>query len=158
MQEENIGISDVDRKLLTDNVDIIVHNGATTKFDETVSVALKTNVLATKYLLELALECTHIEVFLYVSTAYSHCYLKHIEEKFYESPADLHIVYDIIKADSISEEGITNEALKILLGKWPNVYTFTKSIAEDLVKKIGEKANFACGVYRPSIGKNFIKN
>ncbi|XP_014210111.1 fatty acyl-CoA reductase 1-like [Copidosoma floridanum] len=151
LKNERLGMSESDRALLINELDVIVHSGATTKFDEKVSVALKINVLATRDLLDLALECKHVQAFMYVSTAYSHCYRKDIEEKFYDAPADLKIVHDMIEADTMNELGITEDAVKMLLGKWPNVYTFTKSIAEDLVRHYGERANFACGVYRPSI-------
>lgn len=38
-----------------------------------------------------------------------------------------------------------------LIGKWPNTYVFTKSIAEDVVRK--EAGNLPLAVVRPSIGK-----
>ena len=130
----------------------MVHNGATVKFDEIISVALKINVLATKYMLDLAMECKHIKAFMYVSTAYSHCYIKKIEEKFYNSPGDLKMVYDMIASDTAAKDGLSDDAVKMLLGDWPNIYTFSKSIAEELVRQYGTKASFPCAVYRPSIG------
>ena len=153
MQEERLGILEEDRQKLIENVNLIVHNGATTRFDEKISIALKVNVLATKYMLDIATECKHIQAFMYISTAYSHCYRKNIEEKFYDSPIDFRIVNDIIVADTESKSGLSEDAKKSLLGKWPNTYTFSKSIAEDLVRQYGEKVNFPCGVHRPSIGK-----
>lgn len=153
LQEDKLGISEDDRQTLIDEVDVIVHNGATVKFDEIISVALKINVMATKHMLDLAMECKHIQSFVYVSTAYSHCYRQHIEEQFYGSPGDLKTVSDMIASDTTAKYGLSEDAVNMLLGNWPNIYCFTKSIAEDLVRQYGEKANFACVVYRPSIGE-----
>lgn len=38
-----------------------------------------------------------------------------------------------------------------LLGRWPNTYTYTKAIAEDVVRTQGQDIPF--GVFRPSISK-----
>lgn len=152
LQEDCLGLSDGDRQTLIHNIDIIIHNGATVKFDEIISVSLQINVMATKHMLDLAMDCKHIESFTYVSTAYSHCYKRDIEEKFYPSPGDLKLVQKMIDKDTNTPGGLPEEELKKILGKWPNIYCFTKSIAEDLVRQYGEKAKFACAVYRPSIG------
>lgn len=154
LQEDRLGLSEQDRQTLVDNVDVIVHNGATTKFDEIVSVSLKINVMATKHILDLAMDCKHVESFTYVSTAYSHCYNRDIEEKFYPAPADLKLVQKMIDTDISTPGGLPEGEIKTILGKWPNIYCFTKSMAEDLVRQYGEKAPFGCAVYRPSIGKS----
>ncbi|XP_058802018.1 fatty acyl-CoA reductase 1-like isoform X2 [Phymastichus coffea] len=151
LQADRLGLSDEDRRALVESVDIIVHNGATTKFDEKVSVSLKINVLGTKHMLDLATECKRIQVFLYVSTAYSHCYRKNIEEEFYDPPGDLKMIYDMIAADESAKHGLTEDVLKMLLGEYPNVYCFSKAIAEGLVKQHGDTAGFATGVYRPTV-------
>lgn len=151
---ENLGISDEDREILKNEVNVMIHNGAVTKFDEKISVALKINVLGTKAMLELAMECKNIECFLYISTAYSHCYRQKIEEKFYPPPASMKAIQDIIDVDE-NTTGLSQDSLSMILGDWPNVYTFTKSMAEDLVRQYGERANFACGVNRPSMGRIF---
>lgn len=131
---------------------MIFHNGAATKLNEQVSVALKTNILGTKRMLELARECKKLKGFVFVSTAYSHCPERVIEEKFYRAPADLKTVDDMIQADS-APSGLTSEALKMLLGSWPNLYTYTKATAEDLVQQQAGRSPFACCVFRPSVGK-----
>lgn len=147
----NLGISNENREILKKEVNVMIHNGATTKFDEKISVALKINVLATKAMLDLAMESQNMESFIYISTAYSHCYRKKIEEKFYPPPASMKAIQDIIDVDE-NTTGLSQESLSMILGDWPNVYCFTKSMAEDLVRQYGERAHFACGVNRPSMG------
>ncbi|KAJ8672918.1 hypothetical protein QAD02_004179 [Eretmocerus hayati] len=149
--ENRLGLSEKDRKILTDEVDIIVHNGANVKFVEEIKVSLRCNVLATKDMLDLAMECKRIIAFMYVSTAYSHNYRLDVEEKFYDPPGDLKMVHDMIVSDEAAKYGLAEDVVQMLLGKWDNIYVFTKAICEDLVRQYGEKADFACGVYRPSI-------
>ncbi|CAB0032881.1 unnamed protein product [Trichogramma brassicae] len=102
-------------------------------------------------MLDLALAGKRTQSFMYVSTAYSHCYNQDIEEKFYQAPTDMDSVYELIKADEASPNGLPEHVMKLKLGKWPNSYCFTKSLAEDLVRQYGETAPFPCAIYRPSI-------
>nr|CAH7738802.1 unnamed protein product [Callosobruchus chinensis] len=83
----NLGLASEDRKVLQDNVNIIFHNAATTRFDEKFKAAMVTNVQATKDMLQLAREVQHLKSFMYVSTAYSNCLENVIEEKIYKSVA-----------------------------------------------------------------------
>lgn len=150
LMEPGLGLSPELRQLLIEETDIIIHNGATVMFTEQISVALKINVLATKEMLDLASECRHVKAFMYVSTAYSHCYRKNIGDEFYRPPADIKMVYDMLQADK-ETVGLTEDALKVAFGEWPNTYTFTKATAESLVEQYARKLPFPCCVFRPSI-------
>lgn len=41
-----------------------------------------------------------------------------------------------------------------LLGKYPNTYTFTKQIAEGIIKE--DASDLPVGILRPGIGKKYI--
>jgi alcohol-forming fatty acyl-CoA reductase len=60
---------------------------ATVRFDEKLKIAMQINVQATKDLLAI---CSKMKLksLIHVSTAYTHCPLKCIDEKFYASPID----------------------------------------------------------------------
>lgn len=81
---------------------------------------------------------------MYVSTAYSNCNRKEIDEVFYEPP----MTYEDV--DRILQTNANTSNLNIL-GEWPNTYTFTKAISEDLVRRKG--GQIPVGVFRPAIGK-----
>ena len=49
------------------------------------------NLHGTVSMIELAKKMSKLEVFVHVSTAYAHCYMKTIEEKFYIDENNLHI-------------------------------------------------------------------
>ena len=150
-----LGLNDSDYRTIVENVNIIFHNGAAKNLNERANVALRTNIYGTKRMLELARDCKSLKVFAYISTAYSHCTQKTIEEKFYNAPANLKAVDDMIAADS-ETVGLTRDALAMLLGDWPNVYTFSKAIAEELIQQHAVRSSYACCVFRPSIGE--LKN
>ncbi|XP_058797227.1 fatty acyl-CoA reductase 1-like isoform X2 [Phymastichus coffea] len=148
---EDLGLSEKDKQRIINEVNIIYHNAANVQFLEKVRVSLKTNVLGTKRMLDLARECKHMEAFIYVSTAYSHLYTKNIEEKCYPFAADINVIYQAIEADEKSEDRLNEEALKLLIGRHPNIYTYTKAFSEELVRQYGQNADFAHIIYRPSI-------
>lgn len=156
LMEPGLGLSPEIRQILIDETDIIIHNGATVMFTEQISIALKINVLGTKEMLDLASECRHVKTFMYVSTAYSHCYRKQIDDEFYRPPADMKMVQDMLQADK-ETAGLTPEALKVAFGEWPNAYTFTKATAESLVEQYARKLPFPCCVFRPSIVSSTYK-
>lgn len=57
-----LGISPENRQLITDTVSIIYHCAATIRFDEGLKTAVLLNTRGTKFMLELANECKHLEV------------------------------------------------------------------------------------------------
>ncbi|KOC70467.1 Fatty acyl-CoA reductase 1 [Habropoda laboriosa] len=151
LQRTDLGLSPEDRRCLIENVDIIIHNAAIVYFEARPSYLLRTNVIGTQKMLELAAECNHLKMFVYVSTAYSHLYNEVIEEKFYPPPADIKLVEDMIRADEETKYGISKEQINDFVGKWTNMYTFSKAISESVVEDFSRTASFPCLVFRPSI-------
>lgn len=86
--QTDLGISDVDRKDMIDNVEIVLHSAADVRFDKPLQELCYTNVRPTKVLTTLAEEMKKLVMFAYVSTAFSQYYRTKIEEKFYPPPLD----------------------------------------------------------------------
>ncbi|XP_026667100.1 putative fatty acyl-CoA reductase CG8306 [Ceratina calcarata] len=149
--KSDLGLSTEDRQRLVNNVNIIIHNASVVYFEAKVSLILRTNVLGTQKMLELAAECPSLNAFVYVSTAYSHHYTNPIEEKFYAPPGDLKMVEDIIRADEENAAGLSKEALNDIVGKWLNQYAFSKAVAEGIVEDFARRRSLPCLIYRPSI-------
>ncbi|CAL7948517.1 unnamed protein product [Xylocopa violacea] len=147
----DLGLSPEDRKSIIENVNIIIHNASLVYFEAKVSRLLRINVIGTQKMLELGLECPHLEVFMYVSTAYSHHDNKRIEEKFYPPPVDLKVIQDMILADEENEAGLSKQVVNEIVGKWTNLYVFSKAIAEGVVQRFSRRTSLPCIVYRPSI-------
>lgn len=142
-----LGLSAADRRTLADEVNIVFHAAATIRFDEHIRTAVNINVLGTREIIRLAKEMTNLKSCMYVSTAYANCVHDKIEEKFYTAPYDYNGVISLVASanDDKKLEIITPS----LTDGWPNTYTFTKALAENLAKD--ESAGLPFGIFRPSV-------
>ncbi|KAF9410699.1 hypothetical protein HW555_010291 [Spodoptera exigua] len=90
--EIRLGISDKDWKMLSEEVNIIFHMAATTRFDETLRVATMINVRGAREALILGKACKQLKSYVHVSTAYSYACDNLIDtevlEDFYKAPID----------------------------------------------------------------------
>ncbi|XP_072948546.1 uncharacterized protein [Epargyreus clarus] len=142
----NLGISEEDRTKIINEVEFIFHGAATVKFDEALKTAVEINVRGTREILELARACTKLKAHVHVSTAYSNCTLREIDEKFYEIPLASEKLVDLVEN---MDEKTLNSITPGLLGDCPNTYAYTKAAAEDIVKKYAKGLPVA--LFRPSI-------
>ena len=69
MAYERLGLSDTDYETLQREVQIFINSGGLVKFDPPIDASLQSNVLGSKYAVELAKSCNNA-IFLHVSTAY----------------------------------------------------------------------------------------
>ncbi|XP_043477559.1 fatty acyl-CoA reductase wat-like [Leptopilina heterotoma] len=142
----NYGISPKDRDILWEKISIVFHAAANVKFNEKLGNIIADNVFGTKQLIDICLCMKNLKAFMHISTFYSHCNRKEIDEKFYDSPITGKRILQM--AEILSEEEL--ECLeKILRKNYPNNYTFTKAITEQLIHQHGQKLPF--GVFRPAI-------
>ncbi|KAJ8719811.1 hypothetical protein PYW08_011986 [Mythimna loreyi] len=148
--ELRLGLSETDWNTITEQVDVIFHLAATTRFDELLRIATLINIRGTRETLLLGKACKKLKSFIYVSTAYSHACVdrigKEVLEKFYKSPMSPNTMIEM--AETIDERRL-NDITANLINNWPNSYTFSKSIAEELVKTVGNELPIC--VIRPSI-------
>lgn len=80
VSQDNLGLSDVDRKLLKEKVNIIIHSAATLDFGETLKTTVDVNLLGTRRVVELARECSHLEAFVHISSCYVNSWRSEAEE------------------------------------------------------------------------------
>ncbi|XP_072382157.1 fatty acyl-CoA reductase wat-like [Diabrotica undecimpunctata] len=144
--QSGLGLNITDRQTLISKVNIVFHVAATVKFDENLKLAYNINVNGTKSVLDLARQMNNLVSMVHVSTAYSHCPRLEVEEKIYDCPLSYEYVQAVL-------EKIGNEEAHLLtpriIGEWPNTYTFTKALAENMVKDLGK--NLPLAIFRPSI-------
>ena len=151
METEGLGISSADRDYIIENTEIIIHGAATVRFDEALLKAIAVNVRGTKILLDLGQKVKNLQNFVHISTAYSNCPRKTIDEVFYESPLDYRYAIKLLEdfdADEIN--AITDK----LMRPWPNTYTFSKAISEDMIRQY--LGSMPIAVIRPSIGDDIL--
>lgn len=144
--EIGLGLSPSDRQMIEEKVSAVFHCAATVSFDNTLKHSVILNVRGTREVMLLARNMKELKVVVHVSTCYSNCDRRVIDEVIYPTQIDWKEMIDIV--ENISENTIDILTSKIL-GKLPNTYVFTKSLAENVVKDLG--VNFPVVVVRPSI-------
>ncbi|XP_017469364.1 PREDICTED: fatty acyl-CoA reductase 1-like [Rhagoletis zephyria] len=149
----DLGIKDSDRQLLAETVEIVLHAAAEVRFNDSLHKLATTNLRGTRQMLKLAENFKKLQVFHYVSTAFSNCKpnCKVIKEEFYEPPLEPNtlIAYAEKCINTPEDLDIFDTITNRLIGEWPNTYTFSKCLSEELVRRRAEK--FPTCVSRPSI-------
>ncbi|XP_036323911.1 putative fatty acyl-CoA reductase CG5065 isoform X3 [Rhagoletis pomonella] len=146
--QPNLGISNEDRKILIANVDVVIHCAATIRFNEPLYDALLINVVAMRDLLEMAKEMRQLKSFVHISTAFSNCVLPHIEEHVHPEILGISARKTLEIATLLGPE-LTNSLTVNLVRSFPNTYTFTKALAEELI--LSERGNLPICIMRPGI-------
>ncbi|XP_029346252.1 fatty acyl-CoA reductase wat-like [Acyrthosiphon pisum] len=140
LEQPSLGLSPRDHDWLIENVNFVFHCAATIKFNETLPIALSINIQGTENLLELATKMNNLKGFVHVSTAYSHCPRSEINEQFYPVSISAKELKKLIKRD----ENTHNVSVD-----WPNTYTFTKALIENVISTNENKLPIS--IFRPSI-------
>ncbi|XP_023955315.2 fatty acyl-CoA reductase 1 [Bicyclus anynana] len=146
MSAPDLAISEANRQMIYDEVDMIIHAAATVRFDEELKKAVLLNVRGTKLILEIAKKCKNLKLFIHISTAYCHLHEKLLEERPYPPPADPHKIIDAM--EWMDDDTIATITPK-LLSKLPNSYAFTKALGEALAVEAME--HIPAVILRPSI-------
>ncbi|CAN7998460.1 unnamed protein product [Ixodes hexagonus] len=144
--QPDLGMSNSDRERVIREVSVVIHGAASVRFDEPLRFSVRSNIAATKMILDLCHEIKDLKVYVHVSTAYCNCNQKEIKEQVYPThmkPANLMNIAEWM--DDSLLEAITPKLIK----DRPNIYTYTKAVAEQLVQE--ESATLPVTIVRPSI-------
>ncbi|EDS35447.1 fatty acyl-CoA reductase 1 [Culex quinquefasciatus] len=152
ISKNQLSISNDDLSYVVNNANIFFHAAADVRFDESLKESVETNVRGTLEVLKIAAQAKVLDVFVYISTAFSNCTRNTIEEKFYKPQVDPYLLIKLVEMEQ-DEESFEVLSRKII-EPWPNTYAFTKALAEDLVRQFADKVPVA--VIRPSIGDDPI--
>lgn len=83
LDDVNFGLAERDRREICERVSLLFHVAADVRFDRDLVDAYQVNVVGTKNALDLAVRFKRLEVFTYVSTAYSQTHKVLLEERYY---------------------------------------------------------------------------
>ncbi|KAG5477821.1 hypothetical protein LSCM1_05123 [Leishmania martiniquensis] len=149
---DHVGLSGPDRAMLASETNFIVHLAATVNFNERLDRALNMNTLGGLRVLALAKTCRHLEAMVHVSTCYVNYRRKGRqvvnEERLYPLGFDPEEMCKRVLAMNAREVEVQS-ALLLKEHTFPNTYTFTKCIGEQLIYKYKESVPIV--VVRPSI-------
>lgn len=154
MEPKDLGISHEDREYIKNNVEVIIHGAAALNMDGKLRNAIEVNVRGTKELLDLSIETKFLQSFVFISTAYSQCSRMDLKEIFYETPMDFRLSIKLL--EEFGNEESLSVVTRKLIAPWPNVYTFTKAIGEDMIRQYKDRLPIA--IARPSVGDYYYKN
>ncbi|XP_043285674.1 putative fatty acyl-CoA reductase CG5065 [Venturia canescens] len=144
--KESLGLPMVERNVLINRVSIVFHVAASVRFDDSLKAAVFLNTRSTRDICNLATQMTQLVALVHVSTTYSQADKSHVEEKIYTSDVDWKRTIKI--AENVDEHVLETLTPKFL-GPFPNTYTFTKRLAEQVISDYS--AVIPTVVFRPSI-------
>lgn len=133
---------------VVENTNIFFHLAATLRLEGNLKDAIDMNLSGTQRALDVAKQMKQLEAFVYLSTAFCNCDQEVMYEKVYEfrhKPEDLMRLAEWMDVKSLDR--ITPELLK----PHPNTYTYSKRLAELLVRD--HYQTLPVIIARPSIGK-----
>lgn len=160
LSKPHLGIDNANIRIeLIQNIEIVIHAAADVRFNEPLSDLILCNLIGTRDLLDLAKQMVHLQVFVYMSTAFSNTKTKtideYIDETFYTPPMDADILIDYMSRhrndDDDDDHQLLNIVSPILIAPWPNNYTFSKALSESIVRRYEQ--HFPIAVIRPTISK-----
>lgn len=133
-------------KRVTETAEIVYHLAASLKLEATLKPNIIMNLVGTKNTLDLAKQMKNLIQIVHLSTAFCNIEPEIVDEKVYDYH---HKPEDLIRcAEWMSEEAMA-ELQKEILGVHQNTYTYTKRLAEILVRN--EYENLPLSIVRPSI-------
>jgi len=146
----DMAISEADRRILITEVQVVMHGAASVRFIEPLQQALNINTRAVRLMVQLAKEMRRLEAFVHVSTAFSNCVVYQIQERFYPENLTCPVDKVLDLSESLGGEMVEKIA-PALLGKYPNTYTYTKALGEQVIQE--EAKDLPVGIFRPAISK-----
>ncbi|KAL3272791.1 hypothetical protein HHI36_014251 [Cryptolaemus montrouzieri] len=139
-----MAISKEDRQMLEDNVNIVIHGAASVKLAEELRLSAPINIRGTCEIIALIKNCKKLSSFVFISTAYSNSMHKTIEEKVYFTPFTADEILHLIDTEGENLDSRDH----LILGRWQNSYSFSKTISEYTVSK--ECSDMPVCIFRPA--------
>lgn len=155
LMKPNLGITtDATELKLKENIEIVIHAAADVRFNEPLYDLILCNLIGTRDLLNLAKQMQKLQIFVYLSTAFSNTKYhsnKHIAEEFYAPPMNADILINWVQQNQHeTHRELLNVFSPNLIAPWPNNYTFSKALSESIVRRY--ENHFPIAVIRPTAG------
>ncbi|XP_044727611.1 putative fatty acyl-CoA reductase CG5065 [Chrysoperla carnea] len=148
VSEIEFGLSGSDMKFIINEINIVFHVAASVRFDDPLREAILINTRGTREMLRILKQMQNLKVFLHTSTTYCNVDkdVDAIEEKVYKATTNWETM---INAAENMDTNVLNFLEQKILNKYPNTYTFSKNLSEELVSE-------NCGgiptvIFRPTV-------
>ncbi|CAB3224700.1 unnamed protein product [Arctia plantaginis] len=150
---DDLGIEKPQLEKLYNEVSIIFHFAATLRLEAPLKEGLEMNTKGTIRVLEMAKKMKNLVSFIHLSTAFCYPDYERMAEKVFDPPANPH---EVLRAASWLTDEQLNLLAPAIYQKHPNSYTYSKRLAEALVKE--SYPQLPTVVVRPSIVTPSLKD
>ncbi|KRG04557.1 uncharacterized protein Dmoj_GI19138, isoform D [Drosophila mojavensis] len=147
-----LGLSGDSLKHVVENTNIVFHMAATLKLEGNLRDAIDMNLMGTQRALNVAKEMKQLEAFVHLSTAFCNCDQEVMYEKVYDFP---HKPEDLMRLAEWMDVKTLDAITPDLLKPHPNTYTYSKRLAELLVRDHYETMPVI--IARPSIAELYTR-
>jgi fatty acyl-CoA reductase len=144
----NFGLNSDHLNRVAETTDIMFHLAASLKLEATLKPNIIMNLLGTKYAIDLAKQMKNLIQMVHLSTAFCNVEPEIAEEKVYDFHHD---PLELIRCSEWMSEEAMAAMQKEILGIHPNTYTYTKRLAEILVRDEYNNSSLPVCIVRPSI-------
>lgn len=131
-----------------ESTNIVFHLAATLRLEANLKDAIQMNTTGTKRIIDLCHRMPNLKLLLHLSTAFCYCDKEVLQEKVFDCPHDPH---DLMRCAEWMDVKTLEKITPNLLHPHPNTYTYSKRLAEMLIRDEHDKLPVA--IARPSIGK-----
>ncbi|KAG5676115.1 hypothetical protein PVAND_005969 [Polypedilum vanderplanki] len=145
---DRLGLSDEQYNRVITTTNVVFHLAASLKLEATLKPNVEMNLTGTKNVLDMCKEMPKLLAVLHLSTAFCNCDQDILYEEIYDWPQK---PLDLIKCSTWMSEEAMHEMGKSMMSPHPNTYTFTKRLAEILVRDEYDQGKLNVCVVRPSI-------
>lgn len=130
--ENQLALTIESRRIIEDRVHVFIHCAASVKFNEPLTTSYQVNVQSVRQVMLLCEKIKNLKSFVHVSTAYSQCNRRHIEERNYQLNMTYEQLGEIVNSNK-DQPQLINKLVSSSMDGRPNNYTFTKAMAENIV-------------------------
>ncbi len=146
--QPNLGLIDEDLRHIIANTNIIFHLAASLKLEATLKPNILINLTGTTNVVDIAKQMKNLVMLIHTSTAFCNVEHETVEEKVYDYPDR---PLDVVRAAEWMSEESMAKIQKDILGVHPNTYTYTKRLAEILIRDEYVENNLPACIVRPSV-------
>lgn len=145
----NLGLNDEQLSMVVKESEIVFHMAASLKLEQTLKFNIDMNLVGTKHAIDVCKMMKKLLLMVHLSTAFC---TSDETGALYERVYDwAHDPKELLRLNEWMDEQTMELVSPSLLGPHPNTYTYTKRLAEMLVRS--ESSSLPVCIVRPSIGK-----
>uniref|UniRef100_A0A1L8DYA8 Fatty acyl-CoA reductase n=1 Tax=Nyssomyia neivai TaxID=330878 RepID=A0A1L8DYA8_9DIPT len=143
---DGLGISGETLEKVLKSTSVVFHLAATLRLEAKLKDAIDMNTTGTKRVIDFCKKMPNLKQLVHLSTAFCCCDKEVLHEKVYECP---HNPHDLMRCAEWMDEKTLENITPNLIAPHPNTYTYSKRLAELLVRD--EYPNLPVVIVRPSI-------